>query len=246
MHLFQSFHSRWDNQPRFGIALASGLLISITTVFSTAPAYASVPSVPMASVETAPYSRVFYNGSTYAVKDRDYDAGNASIGFSSLWIKKPANNDLQVSVQYCLKDPSLSGTAAELTGLKLISNNQPVLSIGDPIKAKLSKTDILRPGYYTSPYVVDDNPWLEYPFWDAMNWDFLPGTLTYVPPEYVPAKTCAVGASRFDISKLANKIAQLPNQTLQVQLNFSDGETQTWRLGKGTVGALKQLVKVNG
>lgn len=61
------------------------------------------------------------------------------------------------------------------------------------------------------------------------------------PGSYTPAIDCSAGTTRFDLAPVLDKIAALPNRTLQVQLLFSNGSVQNWQLGGKTVQALKSL-----
>jgi hypothetical protein len=144
------------------IAVVTSLFMSFSAPFSAYPAMAAEIPSTVTSIRKAPYSRVFYTGSIYAVNDSTY--------------------------------------------------------------------------FGLSPFVGDF-------FWSE------PYSYSYFPddffPVYEPPLIAETGLSEFDISQLAGTIAQLPNQTLQMRLYFSDGETQTWHLGKGTVEALKQLVAIN-
>lgn len=199
----------------------------------------SAAEIPMrSSFRDAPYSRVFSVGATYAVKDRDFNADDSAIGFFSVWSVNPTNHSFQVAVRYCLSNEAIATSNARLTGMTLLSNSQPLITLNHEVDEAPARLREVHSGYYTSfydpvlPYWEDTDPFL-----DPMSDEF-----DYTPIVYVPAVGCSAGMSRFDISNLADAIAQLPDQTLQVQLHFSDGQTQEWHLGQRTVQALKELV----
>jgi hypothetical protein len=216
------------------LLIVSSLFISGAATLVSMPANAAAPTT---SIQKAPYSRLFYTGKVYAVKDQDFDPSDAKIGFFSVWSKNPKNNHLQVAVRYCLNDQSITEPGTYLTKMTLINHNQPLVNINQEIKETAAEEQLISPGYYEPSYATD-------PFWmdDPFFWDPLYDDMDYTQPIYIPPTACSAGFSRFDITRLADRIAQLPDQTLQVQLTFSNGETQTWHLGKGTVQALKQLV----
>ncbi|MBW4540423.1 MAG: hypothetical protein KME43_14950 [Myxacorys chilensis ATA2-1-KO14] len=219
------------------IVVASSLAVASNAIVPTADA--ADPSTAT-SIQQAPYSQVFYTGSVYAVKDRDYKASNPKLGFFSVWSKNPANNDLRVSVHYCLKDQALSESGSDLTRMKLLNNRQSLLTINQVIAEKPVYEKEISPGYYEQPN-FEAFDWFDDPF----SWD-LPydGDFDSFAPVYSSPAFCNAGFTQFEISSLKNEIAQLPNQTLQVQLSFSNGETQTWQLGQGTVQALKKLATI--
>ncbi|MBD2520732.1 hypothetical protein H6G93_38520 [Nostoc sp. FACHB-973] len=221
------------------IAIASSFFLSFAPALAFAPVYAAAIPPKLASISQAPYSQLVFTGSVYAVKDKDYNPGNSSIGFFSVWSKNPVNKDLQVGVRYRLQDKYLGEPSTYLTGMTIMNHNQPLLTINQVIKEARTKKETLRPGYYDPNYVATDPFWSDpflYPSFD----DFDNGLSFYVPPSHD-----YTGFTRFDISRLTGAIAQLPNETLDVQLTFNNGETEHWRLGKNTVQALKQLIAIN-
>ena len=227
----------------------------ILTVFATVVIQADlVQAVEIPTTATpigkAPYSKVFFTGSAYAVKDHDFKGDNPSIGFSTVWIENPTKGRFHVGVRYCLPDSSLATAGTSLSSVVLMNKNQPLLKINQLVKATSVQEKVLSPGYYTSelgdPFWNNDVFYNGIdPFWGDWN-DFddpIEAGPAYVPPAtYVPAATCSAGSSRFDISQVASAIAQLPPKTLQVKLVFSNGATSDWRLGDKTVQALKELL----
>ncbi|HEY9801617.1 MAG TPA: hypothetical protein V6D25_14770 [Leptolyngbyaceae cyanobacterium] len=175
------------------------------------------------------------------MKDKDYDPINSSLGFFSVWSKNPVNNEIQVAVNYHLQDKYLQEPDTYLTAMTILNQNQPVLTINQVVKEAHTQKETLNPGHYettgfaSDPFWIESDPFLYPTYYD---WDDEPSI-------YVPPTQDYTGFTRFDISRLAGAIAQLPNKTLDVQLTFNNGETEHWRLGQGTVQALKQLVEIN-
>lgn len=224
-------------------------------------AAAVLQSVPVGAVDIptkatplkkAPYSQVFFTGSTYAVKDRDSDPDNRLIGFSTVWSSNPAKKSLRVAVRYCLKDDSIALDSSYLTGMVLLNKGQPLLKINQSIKTTAARQRVLRSSYYSSGagvplqgngfrlYDDEETYWGDFdPFWGPPSDDF-----NYTPPDYNPPVTCSAGGSVFDLARLAGAIAQLPLQELQVQLVFSHEKNQNLHLGKKTVQALHKLLAI--
>jgi hypothetical protein len=177
------------------------------------------------------------------VKDRDFKGDDPSLGFSTVWIDNPTTDKFQVGVRYCLPDNSLTDPGVYLRSIELMSDNQPLVKIDRLVFATSVQEKLLRSGYYSEEF--ND------PFWDdgAFYGQFDPfwGNVAYRyddPPVDVSPSSCSAGSSRFDLSPLANAIAQLPSKELQVRLVFSDGETSNWHLGEKTVQALKELLQI--
>ncbi|MBD2451949.1 hypothetical protein H6G76_33480 [Nostoc sp. FACHB-152] len=239
MYLFSKMRLSGIKKQFSKIAIACSFFIPFAPVL--APVYAAEIPVKPVSIAQAPYSKLFFTGSVYAVKDKDYASSNSSIGFFTVWSKNPVNNDIQVGVRYHLQDKYLREPGTYLTGMTLLTNNQPLLSINQVIKEAHTRKETLHPGYYQTTAFAADPFWIESdPFSYPTYYDWANEASIYVPPAHD-----YTGFTRFDISRLAGAIAQLPNQTLDVQLTFNNGETEHWQLGKGTVQALKQLVAIN-
>ncbi|NMF64294.1 hypothetical protein [Brasilonema octagenarum] len=192
------------------------------------------------SIKNAPYSKVFHTGSIYAVRDHDYRGSEPALGVSTLWSKNPTKDSLLLRVRYCVPDNSLVGSDASLTTMVLLSKNQPLVTINQPIKETSSYQKVVQSsttvpglGFWDS-----DTYWGNDGFWDGVDEPFWAGAATF------PSVTCSAGSSRFNIAPLASAIAQLPPQTLQMKLIFSNGATSQWELGKKTVQALKELLAI--
>ncbi|BAY49959.1 hypothetical protein SAMD00079811_75880 (plasmid) [Scytonema sp. HK-05] len=192
------------------------------------------------SIKNAPYSKVFQTGSIYAVRDHDFRGSEPALGVSTLWSKNPTKDSLLLGVRYCVPDNSLVGSDASLTRIVLLSKNQPLVTINQPIKQTpsyqkvvQSSTTVPELGFWgPGPYWGNDG------FWDGVDEPFWAGAATF------PSVTCSAGGSRFNIAPFASAIAQLPPQTLQMKLIFSNGATSQWELGKKTVQALKELLAI--
>ncbi len=214
-------------------AVVSWLVISHLVMSYELTAIAIATATP---VKQAPFSKVFFTGSVYAVKDKDYEPSEPSIGFFSLWSKDPTNNYLQVTVQYCLPT-SLTTTNAHLTAIVLLNNKQPLVKIDRSVAESPARLRLVEPGYYNTPHGFGD------PF-DDQFLNPLDEKLDNIFGVHLPTVTCIAGSNQFDLTELTEAIAQLPNRTLQVKLVFSDGETQNWHLGKTTVQAIKDLLAI--
>ena len=216
-------------------------LVSFATVvvLQSHPSYAVDIPTTTTSIKKAPFSQVFFTGSVYAVKDKDYESSEPFIGFFSFWSENPTNNHLLVSVRYCLPADSLTEANTGLTAIALLQNNHPLVTINQSVAENPARLILVRPGYYSPSHGFGD------PFDDQFlnpldeNLDYNLGGIR------IPTVTCNAGSNKFDLTKLAGAIAQLPNRTLQVKLMFSDGKSQNWHLGKATVQAIKDLVVIH-
>jgi hypothetical protein len=131
----------------------------------------------------------------------------------------------------------------------LLSKNQPLVTINQPIKETPSYQKVVQSST-TVPGLGFWDPgtyWGNDGFWDGVDEPFWAGAATF------PSVTCSAGGSRFNIAPLASaiakrcceaQIAQLPPQTLQMKLIFSNGATSQWELRKKTVQALKELLAI--
>jgi hypothetical protein len=215
--------------------------LTICSVIATSQLIRAEDSIATAtSIKNAPYSKVFHMGSIYAVRDHDFRGGEPALGVSTLWSKNPTRDSLLLGVRYCVPDNSLVGSNASLTRMVLLSNNQPLVTINQPIKETPSYQRVVQPST-TIPglgFWDPDTYWGNDAFWDGVDEPFWTGTAT------LPSVTCSAGSSRFNIAPLASAIAQLPPQTLEMKLIFSNGATSQWRLGEKTVQALKELLVI--
>jgi len=236
MSLFENVCSQLFKQRFLYTAVVSCLVtLSTAIVLQSNSSYAVVPT-NATSVKKAPFSQVFFTGSVYAVKDKDYESDQPSIGFFSVWRENPTNNQLSVAVQYCLPPTSSTELDTHLNAITLLDHNQPLVTINQIVAEDTARLRLVQPGYYT-PY---------HGFGDPFDDQFLNPLDENVDPYGIrlPTVTCNAGSNQFDLTKLASAIAQLPNRTLQVKLVFSNGEIQNWHLGKATVQAIKNLLAI--
>jgi hypothetical protein len=236
---------------QFGVAVSSGLMLAGAIVASTSPPGEAQGS-PQDSVTTqlqqrlspeqlqaireAPFSQVFTVGNAYAVKDSDFTGSNKTIGVHSLWADLPNQNKLVVVVKYCLPDLNIAGAGTPLAVLTLSRNGQVLAKIDQVVQASSTVNSEISPATYSAASYQ--------PFYDSYFWS--PFGYGYSAPVYYPPVDCSSGGAIFNLMPVRAALAQLPNQTLDFQLLFQNGMTSNWRLGRGTVQALKQLPTIAG
>ena len=197
----------------------------------------------LSEIREAPFSELFDIGEeeAFAVKDQDYNPAQPDIGFFSLWGDVPSREALGVAVKYCFEDTSLARANAELVELKLMDGDTELVSINQVTVSRASYLNEVQPpsrsNVHTSLYY---DPWYD-PFYYS---PFRIG-VTVAPPVYTPGVNCSAGAALFDLTPVQEEIAALPEQTLNVRLLFSNGVTEYWRLGGGTVSELKRLPTIS-
>ncbi|MEM6256496.1 MAG: hypothetical protein AAF821_26605 [Cyanobacteria bacterium P01_D01_bin.156] len=191
----------------------------------------------LAAIREAPLSEQFIipvqeGIEVYAVKDKDFDPNYENVGFYSLWGSLPDYGILQTSIFYCFRNSSIDG--AELEKVTLMDDEEVLLTIDQKfVTTEAESVELIPEHYETIPYA---DPFYD-PFWGRV------GNIPYgiARNVYVPAVNCSVGGSRFDLMSVKDKIAELPDTTLDVRLLFSNGIVESWRLGKGTVREIKAL-----
>jgi hypothetical protein len=233
------------NKQKWGISAISALTIYCAV---TMPQIVQAEDriVTATSIRKAPYQQVFYTGSIYAVRDHNYKLSEPKIGVSTLWSKNPANGSLSLGVRYCVQDDTLADSTASLTKVLLLAQNQPLITIARPIKVTPSYERIVRDPN-TSAELGFWEPfsfWNGDDFWGGIDDAFWNGNPAWNDTTSFPDVTCSAGSSRFSIAPLADTIAQLPSQTLQMKLIFSNGASSQWKLEKKTVQALKTLLSI--
>lgn len=196
----------------------------------------AAPSV-LAAIREAPFSEVFTvttaTGETaYGVKDKDFNPTYELVGLYSLWADVPEQGLLQAAVMYCILDPSLEGT--ELAEITLMDGEEALVTLDEKGVATETETLEVAPPQTVTTYA---DPFYS-PYWRSGFHGFPGGT--YVTT-YEPAVNCSLGGARFNLLPVQAELAQLPSKTLNVQLLFSNGQTETWRLGQGSVAAIKTL-----
>lgn len=196
----------------------------------------AAPSV-LAAIREAPFSEVFTvttaTGETaYGVKDKDFNPAYELVGLYSLWGDIPERGLLQAVVMYCILDPSLEGT--ELAEITLMDGETALVTLNEKVVATETETLEVAPPQTVTTFA---DPFYS-PYWRSGFHGFPGGT--YITT-YEPAVNCSLGGARFNLLPVQAELAQLPTTTLNVQLLFSDGQTETWRLGQSSVEAIKTL-----
>lgn len=219
----------------FGSSLLNGVAILQLHAVSAQPQIS--PSV-LAEIRQAPFSQLFKiqsgSATAYAVKDKDYNSKQPAIGFFSLWGEVPDQQRLEAYVLYCLPNQGIATSGTHLTEIVLLENGKELVRINQILGARAAQEREVQPGQYIPGTFFADPFYIG--FWDP----FAPG-IGYVAPVYIQPVACSAGGTRFDLSPVKQQIARLPNQTLDVKLMFSNGMTDTWKLGGGTVKAIKGL-----
>jgi len=198
------------------------------------------PSV-LTAIREAPYSETFRidtpkAGVAFGIKDRDYKASNDEISVLSLWADAPEIELLQVALRYCLPEQKLALSNAYLVEIQLSLKDELLVTIDQPaVSTRAALYEVAPARYVPNDYVYAYNAYRD-SFWNPYSY-----ITSYRTSTYVPAVNCSLGGSRFDLNPVKDAIATLPNQTLNMRLVFSNGMTADWRLGKGTVAALKEL-----
>lgn len=190
------------------------------------------------TILAAPYSELFTvtlsEGETgYGIKDRDFDPSFEDVGFYSLWGDVPDRELLQVAVLYCFQNPGL--VDAELTEMILLNGDDTLLTVEQSLISTSAQVLEVLPERY-EPGVYDD-PFSD-PYWGSV---YTGGTGGGFNPIYLPAVDCSFGGGRFDLRPIQDTLRQLPEQTLEVTLRFSNGLEENWRLGEQTVEQIKRL-----
>lgn len=149
--------------------------VTVCSVFATSqPARSEDEIVTATSINQAPYSQVFRTGSVYAVRDHDYKGSEPQVGVSTLWSKNPASRTLSLGVRYCVPESVMVGSSASLTKLVLLNNDQPLVTIDQPVKATPSYQRVVQsaavvPGLgFWNP----DTYWGNGAFWDGIDEPF--------------------------------------------------------------------------
>lgn len=202
----------------------------------------SIPPEVLATIREGPFSQVFplADGQAYVVKDKDYNPAEPNIGVFSLWADVPVWERLQLVIKYCVPDTSLANASASLVNLTLMDGEVSLVTIDELIEASDAQLNEIRPPRTSN---VQTSLYFD-PFYGPYYYSPFRLGVSYSPSTYVPAVDCSGGLARFDLKPVIDEIAQLPDQTLRMRLLFSDGSTEYWRLGNGTVSAIKQLPSV--
>lgn len=197
-----------------------------------------LPSV-LAEIREAPFSTLFTvaDGEGYAVKDRDYAASEPYIGFFSLWANVPEDDLLGVAMRYCFEDTSLARANAQLVQMTLYDGDTELVTIDQVVKTEPAELNEIRPPRHSN---VTTSLYYD-PFYDPFYYSPFSFGVAYAPSTYIPGVECSEGSAIFNLKPVQAEIVSLPEKTLRVRLLFSNGATEYWRLGGGTVRELKKL-----
>jgi hypothetical protein len=220
---------------------SSPLTPTLAGVAQSSPGLTSVdipPSV-LAEIREAPFSELFTvaEGKGYAVKDQDYNSAEPDIGFFSLWANVPEEERLGVAVKYCFEDTDLARADAELVEMQLLDGDTELVTIDQVVEARPSYLNEVRP---PSSSPVRTSFYYD-PFYDPFYYSPFSFGVSYAPSTYIAGVECSMGLALFDLTPVQAELAALPDKTLRVRLLFSNGATEYWGLGAGTVSALKEL-----
>lgn len=248
---------RFKHSNIITVLFSSLLCVGLTTSIQSAPSQAQVENPDLEDVEDelldevlslqadvltaireAPFSELFTvtmeDGSTgYGVKDKDFDPSFDGVGFYSLWGKVPDRDVLEVAVFYCFLTPGLMD--AELEAVVLMDGDTSLVTLEQEVITTQAQAVEVAPERRET--VPSADPFYD-PTWGSV---YYGGHADFGEIVYLPAVNCQVGGGRFDLLPLQNAIAQLPSKTLNVQLRFSNGLIETWRLGQSTVEQIKLL-----
>ncbi len=227
-------------QHSLNTLLMGGLLLGGTIIPQPQPSYAQRkidPSV-IEEIRQAPFSTLFKIQSgdsiAYAVKDKDFKAKQSSIGLFTLWGEVPGQQRLEAYALYCLPSEKFAVSGNHLLEMVLLDDNKELVRINKILGTSASQSREIEPSQYI-PMSFTDNPFSA-PFWSPFG-----PSIGYVAPTYIPPVQCSAGGTRFDLKPVKEQIANLPNKTLTIKLIFNNGATDTWKLGGGTVKAMKEL-----
>lgn len=202
-----------------------------------------IPPSVLAEIREAPFSQVFSVGDevAFGIKDQDYTPAEPTIGVFSLWADVPAWERLQMVMKYCVQNTDMAQASASLVEVKLLDGETPVAVINQVVESSHAQLSQVQP-----PRTSNVGTSLYYsPFYDPYYSSPFSFGVSYSPTVQLPAVDCSAGVSRFDLMPVKADLAQLPDTTLTMRLLFSDGNTEYWQLGSGTVRAIKQLPSVS-
>jgi len=199
----------------------------------------NVPPQVLAEIREAPFSELFAvaDGAAFGVKDKDYNPSEPTVGVFSLWADVPEQDRMEMVMKYCVENTEIARAGASLVEVSLLDGGETLVTIGDVVEAGTAQINQVQPprttgvgtSFYYDPFY---NPYYYSPFSFG---------ISYSPTVQLPPVDCSAGLSRFDIQPVRQALAQLPANTLRMRLLFSDGNTEYWQLGGGTVNAIQQM-----
>jgi hypothetical protein len=238
-----------QKKHKLGIAIATAsITVGVCSLTAVLPGVAQdetpeftvdvLPSV-LAEIREAPFSELFTvaDGKGYAVKDQDYLASEPYMGFFSLWANVPEDALFGVAVRYCFEETELARADAELVQMTLAEGDTTLVTIDTVVSTEPAALNEIRPprqSNVSTQFYYD-------PFYDPFYYSPFSFGVSYSPSTYIPGVECSEGSAIFDLDPVRTELATLPDETLQVRLLFSNGATEYWQLGGGTVRELKNL-----
>jgi hypothetical protein len=240
-----------SNLSKMALTWLMGL--AVAAAFEIPPARAQVPAESVESTERispqvlaeireAPFSEMFSvaNGEAFGIKDRDYNPSEPTIGVFSLWADVPKWNRLELVMKYCVENTGIANVSGSLVEVSLLDGDETLVVIDDVVEAGTASINQVEPPRTSS---VNTSFYFD-PFYDPYYYSPFNFGISYSPTIRLPAVDCSAGVSRFNLMPVSDALAQLPDSTLRMRLLFSDGSTEYWQLGGGTVRALKELPSV--
>ncbi|AGY59833.1 hypothetical protein [Gloeobacter kilaueensis] len=195
------------------------------------------------------YSQLLASGTAYVIRDKDYNPQQPQSGFFTTWIYNArAAAPLQVRANFCVPEKSIADAPpAQLENIDLLDSGKLLVRIDKSLAATPANVRVVQPGYYTGgsrigPVYDGFAYWGGRPYWRSPYWGGY--AYDYTPPLYHPPVSCATGSAAFDLQSEIPALTKLPEKTLAVRLQFSDGETSNWHLGADTVRELKRLIAI--
>jgi len=201
-----------------------------------------IPPAVLAEIREAGFSEVFSlaDGAAFGVKDQDYRASEPTVGVFSLWADVPVWERLELAMKYCVENTEIARNSAQLVEVGLQDGDTTLVTIDAVVETSSASLNQVQP-----PRTTGAGASLYYnPFSDPYYNSAFRFGLSYSPTVRLPGVDCSAGVARFDLNPVSTAIATLPDTTLTLRLLFSDGNTEYWQLGGGTVRALKQLPSV--
>ena len=202
-----------------------------------------IPPQVLAEIREAPFSELFSvaGGGAFGVKDKDYNPAEPTVGVFSLWADIPERDRTEMVMKYCVENTAIAQASASLVEVSLLNGDETLVVIDDVVEAGTASINQVQPprtsnvgtSFYFDPF---SNPYYYSPFSFGVS---------YSPTIRLPAVDCSAGISRFNLAPARSALAQLPNGTLRMRLLFSDGSTEYWQLGQGTVDAIKQMPSIS-
>lgn len=239
-----------SNLCKMALPCLTGLAVAS---FGIIPIWAQVPDDAVESTEQispqvlaeireAPFSEMFSvaNGEAFGVKDKDYNPAEPTIGIFSLWADVPKWNRLELVMKYCVENTDIANVSGSLVEVSLLDGDETLVVIDDVVEAGMASINQVEPPRTSS---VNPSFYLD-PFYNPYYYSSFTFGVSYSPTIQLPAVDCSAGVSRFNLLPVSAALAQLPDSTLRMRLLFSDGSTEYWQLGGGTVSALKELPSV--